>query len=226
MLMVLRGEFQPGTAKFRWTGGGRRPPFWIQYRYHGSTAPTWIGWAAAITDTTEAAREYTWWLSQKENLTDIFLLTQPLCVPCSTTSARRAVSGRPPQTSSSPSEESGRLPRLERTAEDARWWNAPDTEKCYTPISRKFNGVVGVSHQRNEHGNGIGAINDPDSEARLFEIYQGGSSELRNARSAKIQQRAGFHRRAGAPRAFVNLALERGYKLAFESQLRSRFPRT
>jgi len=167
-----------------------------------------MDWVGCCDHDNGAAREYTWWLSQK--LTDIFHSAGKF-VPMfhyersvqypeghrNVIFAQRGI--RP-------------LPRLPRTAETPVV-KAPDTLMLYAYL-KKFNGIV-ASHTSGTSMGTDWRDNDPDSEP-VVEIYQGDRQnyEMPGApRSNNEKDSIGGWR----PKGFVSLALEMGYKLAFEA---------
>ena len=203
-LTILRGEFHR-HSEISMDGGGDGSLL-DQYRY--MIDASYMDWVGCCDHDNGAGREYTWWISQK--LTDIFYSPGKF-VPMfnyersvaypeghrNVIFARRGI--RP-------------LPRLPKTP-DVPVVRAPDTQMLYAYL-KKFDGVV-ASHTS---ATGMGTDwrdNDPDSEPAV-EIYQGDRQnyEMPGApRSSSENDAIGGWR----PKGFVNLALERGYKLAFES---------
>jgi len=203
-LMILRGEFHR-HSEISMDGAGDGTII-DQYRYliDGS----YMDWAGCCDHDNGAAREYTWWLSQK--LTDIFHspghfipmfnYERSVAYPEGHRNVIFAQRGIRP------------LPRLPKTA-DEPMVRAPDTAMLYAYL-KKFDGVT-ASHTSATNMGTDWRDNDPDSEP-VVEIYQGDRQnyEMPGApRSSKENDSIGGWR----PKGFVNLALERGYKLAFEA---------
>ncbi|HWZ34178.1 MAG TPA: hypothetical protein VNX18_22725 [Bryobacteraceae bacterium] len=203
-LMILRGEFHR-HSEISMDGGGDGTIL-DQYRYliDGS----YMDWAGCCDHDNGAAREYTWWLSQK--LTDIFYAPahfvamfnyeRSVAYPEGHRNVIFAQRGIRP------------LPRLQKTS-DTPVVRAPDTAMLYAYL-KKFDGVV-ASHTSATNMGTDWRDNDPDSEP-VVEIYQGDRQnyEMPGApRSSSENDSIGGWR----PKGFVNLALERGYKLAFEA---------
>jgi hypothetical protein len=203
-LMILRGEFHR-HSEISMDGGGDGTIL-DQYRYliDGS----YMDWAGCCDHDNGAAREYTWWVSQK--LTDIFYAPghfipmfnyeRSVAYPEGHRNVIFAQRGIRP------------LPRLPKTG-DEPVVRAPDTAMLYAYL-KKFNGVV-ASHTSATNMGTDWRDNDPDSEPAV-EIYQGDRQnyEMPGApRSNSENDSIGGWR----PKGFVNLALERGYKLAFEA---------
>ena len=167
-----------------------------------------LDWIGCCDHDNGMGREYTWWLEQK--LTDVFyapgvfspMFSYERSVPYpeghrNVIFARRGV--RP-------------LPRLPITsADDSR--HAPDTQMLYAYL-RFFDGIVGAHTSGTTMGTDW-RDNDTAVEP-VVEIYQGDRQnyEMPDApRSNSGNDSIGGWR----PKGFVNLALEKGYKLAFEA---------
>lgn len=203
-LRILRGEFHR-HSEISMDGGGDGSII-DQYRY--LLDASYMDWAGCCDHDNGAAREYSWWISQK--LTDIFHnpgkfvamfhYERSVQYPEGHRNVILAQRGVRP------------LPRLPRTQETPVL-KAPDTQMLYAYL-RKFNGIV-ASHTS---GTAMGTDwrdNDPDTEP-VVEIYQGDRQnyEMPGApRSNKDGDSIGGWR----PKGFVNLALEKGYKMAFQA---------
>lgn len=203
-LRVLRGEFHRHSEISM--DGGNDGTIIDQYRY--MLDASYMDWVGCCDHDNGAAREYTWWLSQK--LTDIFhspgkfvpmfQYERSVQYPEGHRNVVFAQRGIRP------------LPRLPRTAETPVV-KAPDTKMLYAYL-KKFNGIV-ASHTSGTNMGTDWRDNDPDSEP-VVEIYQGDRQnyEMPGApRSNKDGDSIGGWR----PKGFVNLALEMGYKLAFQA---------
>jgi hypothetical protein len=203
-LMILRGDFHR-HSEISMDGQGDGTIL-DQYRYliDGS----YMDWAGCCDHDNGAAREYTWWLSQK--LTDVFFspghfvamfnYERSVAYPEGHRNVIFAQRGIRP------------LPRLPKTT-DEPVVRAPDTAMLYAYL-KKFDGVT-ASHTSGTNMGTDWRDNDPDSEP-VVEIYQGDRQnyEMPGApRSNSEKDSIGGWR----PKGFVNLALERGYKLAFEA---------
>ena len=104
------------------------------------------------------------------------------------------------------------LPRLPRTDENAAG-PAPDTQMLYRYL-KEFNGIV-ASHTSGTNMGTDWRDNDPDSEP-VVEIYQGDRQnyEMPDApRTNSANDSIGGWR----PKGFVDLALEKGYRMSFEA---------
>jgi hypothetical protein len=201
---VVRGEFHRHSEIS--ADGGNDGALLEQWRYMLDAAD--MDWAGCCDHDNGGGREYTWWINQK--LTDIFytpgrfvpMFSYERSVPYpeghrNVVFAQRGI--RP-------------LPRLPITrAEPVQ--RAPDTEMLYRYL-KQFNGIAAV----HTSGTNMGTDwrdNDPGAEP-VVEIYQGDRQnyEMPGApRGNSEQDSIGGWR----PKGFVNLALEMGYKLAFQA---------
>jgi hypothetical protein len=203
-LRAMRGDFHRHSEISM--DGGQDGTIIDQYRYMIDAAR--MDWVGCCDHDNGAGREYTWWISQK--LTDLFY-TRGAFVPMfnyersvtypeghrNVIFAQRGI--RP-------------LPRLKRT-DETPVVKAPDTMMLYAYL-KKFDGVT-ASHTSGTNMGTDWRDNDPDSEPAV-EIYQGDRQnyEMPGApRSNSEKDSIGGWR----PKGFVNLALEQGYKLAFEA---------
>ena len=202
-LKVLRGEFhRHSELSYDSLNDGTLID---QYRY--AIDASYMDWIGCCDHDNGAGREYTWWISQK--LTDIF--RSSTFVPMF--SYERSV-GYPEGHRNIIFAQRGIRPltRLPITKPDDAG-RAPDTQMLYGYL-RKFNGIV-ASHTSGTNMGTDWRDNDPDTEP-LVEIYQGDRQnyEMPGApRSNSDKDSIGGYR----PKGFINLALERGYKLAFEA---------
>lgn len=203
-LMILRGEFHR-HSELSMDGGGDGTLL-DQYRYMIDDAD--MDWVGCCDHDNGAGREYSWWISQK--LTDVFYnagrfvpmfnYERSVAYPEGHRNVIFAQRGIRP------------LARLPRTAETPVV-EAPDTQMLYAYL-KKFNGIA-ASHTSATAMGTDWRNNDPDSEPAV-EVYQGDRQnyEMPGApRSNSAEDSIGGWR----PKGFVNLALERGYKLAFEA---------
>jgi hypothetical protein len=203
-LRLLRGEFHRHSEISM--DGGNDGTIIDQYRY--MLDASYMDWVGCCDHDNGAAREYTWWISQK--LTDIFYNTgkfvtmfhyeRSVTYPEGHRNVIFAQRGIRP------------LPRLERTP-DTPVVHAPDTKMLYAYL-KKFNGIV-ASHTSGTNMGTDWRDNDPDSEP-VVEIYQGDRQnyEMPDApRSNNEKDSIGGWR----PLGFVNLALGKGYKMSFEA---------
>jgi hypothetical protein len=202
-LRILRGEFHRHSDISM--DGANDGTLIDQYRYMIDSAR--MDWVGCCDHDNGAAREYSWWISQK--LTDVFHSStfvpmfnyeRSVQYPEGHRNVIFAQRGIRP------------LPRLPKTADEPAV-HAPDTQMLYAYL-KKFNGVV-ASHTS---GTAMGTDwrdHDPDSEPSV-EIYQGDRQnyEMPEApRSNNANDSIGGWREKG----FISLALQKGYKLAFEA---------
>ena len=201
---IVRGEFHRHSEIS--ADGGNDGSLLDQWRYALDTGG--LDWIGCCDHDNGNGREYTWWTEQK--LTDIFY-TPGFFVPMF--SYERSV----------PYPEGHRnvifaqrgirtLPRLPISAVDAPV-RAPDTQMLYAYL-KFFDGVV-ASHTSTTTMGTDWRDNDPLTEP-MVEIYQG---DRQNAESPDAPRAPGEQDAIGGwrPKGFINLALERGYRLAFES---------
>ncbi len=203
-LRIVRGEFHRHSEISQ--DGGFDGSIIDQWRYIRDAAA--LDWVGCCDHDNGGAREYTWWLIQK--LTDIYyapgkfspMFNYERSVPYpeghrNVIFAERGI--RP-------------LPRLPITAADAPG-HAPDTQMLYAYL-KYFNGVAG-SHTSGTNMGTDWRDNDPLVEP-VVEIYQGDRQnyEMPDApRSNSADDSIGGWR----PKGFINLALAKGYRLAFEA---------
>jgi hypothetical protein len=204
LLRVVRGEFHRHSEISM--DGGNDGTILDQFRY--MIDPAGMDWVGCCDHDNGGGREYTWWINQK--LDDI-LYTQGKFIPMFM--YERSV----------PYPEGHRnvifaqrgirtLPRLPRSEEDAPG-NAPDTQMLYRYL-KQFNGIV-ASHTSGTNMGTDWRDNDPDSEP-VVEIYQGDRQNYEKPgapRTNTADDSIGGWR----PKGFVDLALERGYRLSFEA---------
>jgi len=202
-LRILRGEFHRHSEISM--DGQNDGTLLDQYRYLIDSAH--MDWVGCCDHDNGGAREYSWWISQK--LTDIFHSStfvpmfsyeRSVLYPEGHRNVIFAQRGIRP------------LPRLPKT-DDEPSVHAPDTQMLYAYL-KKFNGIV-ASHTSGTNMGMDWRDNDPDSEP-FVEIYQGDRQnyEMPDApRSNNANDSLGGWR----PKGFISLALERGYKLAFEA---------
>ena len=204
-LQLLRGEFHRHTEYS--VDGGRDGPIIDAYRYMLDAA--YMDWVGCCDHDNGSGREYTWWITQK--LTDAFyvpgrfvpMFSYERSVPYpeghrNVVLAQRGI--RP-------------LPRLTKMADDSKPSRAPDTQMLYDYL-RRFDGIA-ASHTSGTNMGTDWRDNDPKVEPAV-EIYQGDRQnyEMPDApRSNNAADSIGGWR----PLGFVSLALEKGYRLAFQA---------
>jgi len=201
---VVRGEFHR-HSEVSMDGGGDGSLL-DQWRYALDAGH--MDWIGCCDHDNGGGREYTWWLTQK--LTDVFY-SPGVFVPMF--SYERSV-GYPEGHRNIIFAQRGvrTLPRLPISDADNPK-KAPDTQMLYAYL-RKFNGVT-ASHTSGTNMGTDWRDNDPLTEP-VVEIYQGDrqSYEMPGApRSNSAEDSIGGWR----PKGFVSLALEMGYKLAFQA---------
>jgi hypothetical protein len=203
-LRVARGEFHRHSEISG--DGGSDGTLIDQWRYALDAAS--MDWVGCCDHDNGGGREYSWWTTQK--LTDIFHSGGRFV---SMFSYERSVSYPEGHRNVVFAQRGVRpLPRLPKMADDSTG-NAPDTQMLYRYL-RQFNGVV-ASHTSGTNMGTDWRDHDPKTEP-VVEIYQGDRQnyEMPDApRSNSEKDSIGGWR----PKGFVNLALEMGYKLAFEA---------
>ena len=204
-LRLVRGEFHRHSEISM--DGGFDGTLIDQWRYILDAAD--LDWVGCCDHDNGGGREYTWWIEQK--LTDIFyapgkfapLFNYERSVAYPEGHRNVLFVQRGVRT----------LPRLLPKMEPESQGRAPDTQMLYRYL-KAFNGVA-ASHTS---ATGMGTDwrdNDPLVEPSV-EIYQGDRQNYEKPgapRSSSAQDAIGGFR----PKGFVDLALEMGYKLAFEA---------
>jgi len=204
-LRLLRGEFHRHT-EISGDGGGDGPII-DAYRYMIDAA--YMDWGGCCDHDNGGGREYYWWLSQKlteaytlgEKHVQMFSYERSVRYPeghRNVVFARRGV--RP-------------LPRLPKTADDSAPNPAPDTQMLYKYL-RHFDGIAAVHTSGTDMGTDW-RDNDPLVEPAV-EIYQGDRQNYEipdGPRANNAKDSIGGWR----PLGFVSLALQKGYKLAFQA---------
>ncbi len=204
-LRLLRGEFHRHTAISG--DGGNDGDIIDAWRYFIDAA--YMDWAGCCDHDNGGGREYTWWITQK--MTDAFRLPGRFTPMFSyersvrypeghrnVVFARRGV--RP-------------LPRLPKMADDSPPSPAPDTQMLYEYL-RYFDGIAAVHTSATNMGTDW-RDNDPQVEP-VVEIYQGDRQNYEMP-GAPRSNGAGDSIGGWRPLGFVNLALEKGYRLAFQA---------
>ncbi|HYM13779.1 MAG TPA: hypothetical protein VEU62_23775 [Bryobacterales bacterium] len=204
-LQLLRGEFHRHTELS--ADGGRDGPLVDAYRYMIDAAS--MDWVGCCDHDNGGGREYSWWLTQK--YTDAFYVPGRF-VPMfsyersvrypeghrNVVFARRGI--RP-------------LPRLPKMADDSPPGPAPDTQMLYEYL-RRFDAIV-ASHTSGTDMGTDWRDNDPKLEP-VVEIYQGDRQSYERP-GAPRSNSAGDSIGGWRPLGFVSLALQKGYRLGFES---------
>lgn len=201
---IVRGEFHRHSEAS--ADGGNDGSLLEQWRYMLDAAA--MDWVGCCDHDNGGGREYSWWTNQK--LTDMFytagkfvpMFSYERSVPYPEGHRNVVFAQRGVRT----------LPRLPITKEDLAG-KAPDTQMLYQYL-RKFNGVA-ASHTSGTNMGTDWRDNDPLTEP-MVEIYQGDRQNYEmpgGPRSNSAEDSIGGWR----PKGFVNLALEMGYKLAFQA---------
>jgi hypothetical protein len=208
-LRIVRGEFHRHSEVSM--DGGNDGTLYDQWRYIlDAVALDWVG---CCDHDNGGGREYSWWITQK--LTDVFY-TPGKFAPMF--SYERSV-GYPDGHRNVIFVQRGihTLPRLDpsrlMTVEEGRVEHTPDTQMLYAYL-KQFDGVVG-SHTSATNMGTDWRDNDPNAEP-VVEIYQGirQDYEMPGAPRANSQQDSiGGWR----PKGYVSVALDKGYRLGFES---------
>ncbi len=203
-LEIVRGEFHRHSEISM--DGGLDGTLIDQWRYRLDAAA--LDWVGCCDHDNGGGREYTWWTTQK--LTDIFYTPgkfaplfnyeRSVSYPEGHRNVLFAQRGIRP------------LPRLPKVDENSTG-HAPDTLLFYEYL-KQFNGLTASHTSATDMGTDW-RDNDPAAEP-VVEIYQGmrQNYEMPDApRSNSATDSIGGWR----PKGFVNLALEKGYKLGFQA---------
>ncbi|MBI3684606.1 MAG: hypothetical protein HY235_29905 [Acidobacteria bacterium] len=203
-LRVLRGEFHRHSEVS--ADGGGDGSILEQWRYMLDAG--YMDWVGCCDHDNGGGREYTWWMTQKQ--TDIFH-TPGKFIPMF--SYERSVQYPEGHRNVVFAQRGVRtLPRLP-IAKEEPVVKAPDTQMLYRYL-RQFNGIVAM----HTSGTSMGTDwrdNDPLTEP-VVEIYQGDRQNYEipgGPRGNSSQDSIGGWR----PKGFVSLALEMGYKMAFQA---------
>jgi hypothetical protein len=209
-LRIVRGEFHRHSEMS--PDGYSDGTLYDQWRYILDAVN--LDWVGCCDHDNGNGREYSWWITQK--LTDIFYAPGKFA---SMFAYERSVN-YPNGHRNVVFVQRGihTLPRLDpdhlqTAAAEDRQGHTPDTQMLYAYL-KQFDGIV-ASHTS---ATGMGTDwrdNDPNSEP-VVEIYQGlrQNYEMPGAPRANTQEDSiGGWR----PMGFVNLALEKGYRLGFEA---------
>lgn len=203
-LRLMRGEFHRHSEVSM--DGGSDGTLIDQWRYMIDAGG--MDWVGCCDHDNGGGREYSWWTTQK--LTDVFY-SRGKFVPMF--SYERSVAYPEGHRNVIFAQRGIRvLPRLPKSGDNEKI-HAPDTQMLYKYL-RAFNGIVG-SHTSGTNMGTDWRDNDPLTEP-VVEIYQGDRQnyEMPGApRSNSAEDSIGGWR----PLGFVNLALEKGYKMSFEA---------
>lgn len=203
-LRIIRGEFHRHSEISM--DGGNDGTILDQWRYAIDAAN--LDWIGCCDHDNGSGREYSWWITQK--LTDIFHSSGKFTPMFS---YERSVAYPEGHRNVIFAERGVRpLPRLPLSGENEPG-HAPDTQMLYAYL-RQFNGITAAHTTATVMGTDW-RDNDPNTEP-VVEIYQGDRQnyELPDApRSNSEKDSIGGWR----PKGFVSVALNKGYRLAFES---------
>jgi hypothetical protein len=203
-LQVMRGEFHRHTEISG--DGGNDGPLVDAYRYMIDAAS--MDWGGCCDHDNGAGREYSWWIEQK--LTDAYHLPNTYVPMFAYERSVQYPEGH--RNVVMPNRGIRPLPRLPKM-DDTSQGHAPDTQMLYRYL-REFNGIV-ASHTSGTNMGTDWRDNDPVVEP-VVEIYQGDRQnyEMPDApRSNNENDSIGGWR----PLGFVSLALQKGYRLAFQA---------
>jgi hypothetical protein len=203
-LRLARGEFHRHSEVS--VDGGFDGTLLDQWRYVIDAVD--LDWVGCCDHDNGTGREYSWWMNQKE--TDLFyspgrfspIFNYERSVPYPEGHRNVLFAQRGIRT----------LPRLPKMDNDSTG-RAPDTLMLYRYL-KEFNGVT-ASHTSATNMGTDWRDNDPLVETSV-EIYQGDRQNYEKPgapRSSEEKDSIGGYR----PKGYVDLALEMGYKLAFES---------
>ncbi len=207
-LRISRGEFHR-HSELSMDGGGDGKLV-DQFRYSIDTgALDWVGCCDHDNGMNGLAREYTWWMTQK--LTDIYY-NPGAFVPMF--SYERSVAFPEGHRNVIFVQRGIRtLPRLPKVAANTPG-KAPDTLMLYRYL-KQYDGVV-ASHTSGTLSMGTDwRDNDPAAEPAV-EIYQGDRQNYERPDAPRANS-SGDSIGGFTPKGYVNLALEKGYKMSFEA---------
>jgi hypothetical protein len=167
-----------------------------------------MDWAGCC-DHDNGTNEYSWWLEQK--MTDAYSLAPAFVTMFSYERSVLSPEGHRnvifAQRGIRP------LPRLPKVANNAPFAPAPDTNMLYQYL-RRFNGVT-AAHQTTANGGTDWRNNDPAVETSV-EIFEGLRQSTERPDGPKASN-ASDHAGGYYPAGYVANALEKGYRLGFES---------
>jgi hypothetical protein len=203
-LQLIRGEFHRHTEISG--DGGNDGPLEDMWRYAIDVAA--MDWLGNGDHDNGAGREYTWWLTQKT--TDAFRIAGKFEPPFTYERSVSYPEGH--RNVIIPQRGVRTLPRLPITDRNAER-NAPDTQMLYRYL-KKFGGVCAAHTSATSMGTDW-RDNDPEVEP-IVEIYQGARQNYERPGAPRCPT-ADDSIGGWEPKGFVNLALLKGYRLAFES---------
>lgn len=200
---LIRGEYHRHTEISG--DGGNDGPLEDMWRYAMDVAQ--MDWLGNTDHDNGAGREYTWWLTQKT--TDAFRIAGKFEPPFTYERSVRYPEGH--RNVMFPTRGIRTLPRLPITDRDYEG-HAPDTVMLYKYLHH-FGGIC-ASHTS---ATGMGTDwrdNDPIVEP-FVEIYQGDRQNYERPGAPRCPT-AEYSIGGWEPKGFVNLALQKGYRLAFQ----------
>jgi hypothetical protein len=201
---LVRGEFHRHSEISM--DGGNDGSIMEQWRYMLDAAA--MDWVGCCDHDNGGGREYSWWMTQKQ--TDIFytpgrfvpMFSHERSVPYPEGHRNLVFAQRGVRT----------LPRLPITKPD-QVERAPDTQMLYAYL-KKYNGIA-ASHTSGTNMGTDWRDNDSQSEP-VVEIYQGERQNYEMPGAPRTNTE-GDSIGGWRPKGFVSLALEMGYKLAFQA---------
>ncbi len=202
-LRLVRGEYHRHTEISG--DGGNDGPLEDMWRYALDVSQ--MDWLGCGDHDNGAGREYTWWLTQKT--TDAFRIAGKFEPPFTYERSVRYPEGHRNVMFA----ERGirTLPRLPITARDQEV-SAPDTQMLYKYL-HQFNGICAMHTSATSMGTDW-RNNDPVVEP-FVEIYQGDRQNYERPGAPRCPT-ADNAIGGWEPKGFVNLALQKGYRLGFQ----------
>ena len=204
-LRIVRGEFHRHSEISM--DGGNDGKLLDQWRYAIDTGS--LDWIGCCDHDNGGGREYTWWTIQK--LTDIFY--SPGHFAPMFNYERSVVYPEGHRNVIFAQRGIRTLPRLLPVTSPDQSVHAPDTQMLYAYL-KAFNGVTAAHTSGTQMGTDW-RDNDPLVEPAV-EIYQG---DRQNYEMPDAPRSSNEHDAIGGwrPKGFIDLALEKGYKLSFEA---------
>lgn len=202
-LRLIRGEYHRHTEISG--DGGNDGPLEDMWRYALDVSS--MDWLGNSDHDNGAGREYTWWLTQKT--TDAFRIAGKFEPPFTYERSVRYPEGH--RNVMFPTRGIRTLPRLPITDRDYAG-KAPDTQMLYRYL-HQFGGVC-ASHTSATSMGTDWRDNDPIVEP-MVEIYQGDRQNYERPGAPRCPT-ADYSIGGWEPKGFVNLALMKGYRLAFQ----------
>ena len=203
-LKLVRGEFHRHSEISM--DGGNDGTILDQWRYALDAAA--MDWVGCCDHDNGGGREYSWWITQKQ--TQMFyapgkfvpMYSYERSIPYPEGHRNVIFAQRGIRT----------LPRLPRMDENSAG-SAPDTQMLYAYL-KQFDGIV-ASHTSGTNMGTDWRDNDPLREP-VVEIYQGERQNYEMPDAPRTNQ-ANDSIGGWRPKGFVNLALEKGFKMSFQA---------